>query len=228
MNVFISWSGELSRELGEALHDWLQSVLQRATPFFAPDIEKGARWGDEITKQLDTCGAGIFCLTEENLAKPWIMFEAGALSRNGGRVCPILFNVDPRKLEGPLQQFQAAPFCRDEMCKLLRTLNADLGADGLQEPVLERVFDKWWPELDAQVRHIIQCRAGKPATEKPAAGDRLQAAAAPSMIPPPRHTSPSYSTADWPGVTAHCGSSKLSTNRSGPSDFTVHGTSAWR
>ncbi len=30
------------------------------------------------------------------------------------------------------------------------------------------------------------------------------------MMPPPRHTSPSYSTADWPGVTAHCASSKRS------------------
>ena len=29
-----------------------------------------------------------------------------------------------------------------------------------------------------------------------------------SIIPPPRHTSPSYSTADWPGVTAHCGCGK--------------------
>ena len=26
-----------------------------------------------------------------------------------------------------------------------------------------------------------------------------------AITPPPRQTSPSYSTADWPGVTAHCG-----------------------
>ena len=30
------------------------------------------------------------------------------------------------------------------------------------------------------------------------------------MTPPPKQTSPSYSTADCPGVTAHCGSLKTS------------------
>jgi signal transduction histidine kinase/DNA-binding response OmpR family regulator len=36
--------------------------------------------------------------------------------------------------------------------------------------------------------------------------------AASAMTPPPRHTSPSYSTADWPGVTAHCDSPKRRPN----------------
>ena len=30
------------------------------------------------------------------------------------------------------------------------------------------------------------------------------------ITPPPKHTSPSYSTADCPAVTAHCGASKIS------------------
>ena len=37
-----------------------------------------------------------------------------------------------------------------------------------------------------------------------------------SMIPPPRQISPSYSTADWPGVTAHCASSNASEKRASP------------
>ena len=41
MKVFISWSGQHSKKLGEALRDWLPGVLQLVTPYFTPsDIEK--------------------------------------------------------------------------------------------------------------------------------------------------------------------------------------------
>ena len=113
MKVFISWSGDLSRELAEALRDWLPAVLQSVKPFFTPnDIEKGARWGKDIALELQASALGIFCLTKENLTKPWIMFEAGALSKqlDSSRVCPVLFGVESADLEGPLVQFQASPF----------------------------------------------------------------------------------------------------------------------
>jgi hypothetical protein len=49
MRVFISWSGNLSRQLGEALRKWLPSALQYVKPYFTPaDIDKGARWASEI------------------------------------------------------------------------------------------------------------------------------------------------------------------------------------
>ena len=90
MKVFISWSGDLSRELGEALREWLPSVIQSVKPFFTPnDIEKGARWGKDIANELESSSVGIFCITKENLSKPWLMFEAGALSKNldASKVC---------------------------------------------------------------------------------------------------------------------------------------------
>jgi hypothetical protein len=49
-----------------------------------------------------------------------------------------------------------------------------------------------------------------------------------SIIPPPRHTSPSYSTADCPGVTAHCASVKRSAKLSAPFGAISQATSAWR
>lgn len=80
--VFISWSGELSRKLGEALRNWLPAALQFVKPYFSPeDIEKGAKWGSEISKELETSNIGVICLTSENTEKPWILFEAGALSK---------------------------------------------------------------------------------------------------------------------------------------------------
>ena len=56
----------------------------------------------------------------------------------------------------------------------------------------------------------------------------------PSITPPPRHTSPSYSTADWPGVTAHCGASNASAKRRRRTAPAAHsrrrpgGSASWR
>jgi len=81
--VFISWSGDLSRKVAESLRQWLPGVLQYVKPYFTPDdIEKGARWGPDITKELDQSQVGVICLTRDNLEKPWILFEAGALSKS--------------------------------------------------------------------------------------------------------------------------------------------------
>lgn len=109
MKVFISWSGKYSQELGEAFRNWLPSVLQSVRPYFTPnDIEKGARWGTDIASELQESKIGLFCLTRDNLQSPWIMFEAGAISKVVGEasVCPILFELDPTDISGPLNQFQ--------------------------------------------------------------------------------------------------------------------------
>ncbi len=103
--VFISWSGDLSNKLAEAVRQWLPGVLQFVKPYFTPsDIEKGTRWGSDIMSELDSSDIGIICLTKDNLDKPWILFESGALSKNFDKahVCTLLFNVDTTDLKGPL------------------------------------------------------------------------------------------------------------------------------
>jgi hypothetical protein len=83
--VFISWSGELSKKLAEAVREWLPATLQFVKPYFTPmDIEKGTRWVTDISGELSKSHAGIICLTRENIGSPWMCFEAGALSKNLG------------------------------------------------------------------------------------------------------------------------------------------------
>jgi hypothetical protein len=73
MNIFISWSGERSRAVGDLLDDWLQCVIQALNPWMSSkDIDRGALWFSEITNQLKDTTLGIICLTKENLNKPWI------------------------------------------------------------------------------------------------------------------------------------------------------------
>jgi hypothetical protein len=157
--VFISWSGDLSKKLAEEVRLWLPGVLQFVKPYFTPnDIEKGTRWSAEIANELVTSNAGIICLTKDNINKPWILFEAGALSRNFDKanVCTILFNLDNADLTGPLTCFQATKFDKPDFKKLLITINNTSTEFKLESGVLNDVFDMWWPKLELKVKEILK------------------------------------------------------------------------
>lgn len=163
MKVFISWSGETSRSLAEIMHRWLPSVIQAAKPYFSPDdMAKGARWSTEIAKELESSQVGILIVTRENLEAPWLMFEAGALSKNIGqaKVSPILFEVEPADIKGPLVQFQVAKFEKAETKRVVRMINSELGDVALANDVLDAAFEMWWPRLEEQVRRELS-RVGR-------------------------------------------------------------------
>jgi hypothetical protein len=83
MKVFISWSGERSQALAQALRDWLPLVLHYVEPWLSQsDIEPGERWASEVSKELEVSNFGIICVTKENTESPWILFEAGALAKS--------------------------------------------------------------------------------------------------------------------------------------------------
>lgn len=158
MKIFISWSGKNSKIFGETLRDWLPAVLQFVKPYFTPsDIEKGTRWNSEIAKELESSKMGIICVTRDNLHSDWVLFEAGALSKSleKPRVCPILFGIKDTDLSGPLKQFQTTEFDKNDFKKLVSAINANYGENKLQAKVLDSVFEKWWPELEAKVKTIF-------------------------------------------------------------------------
>ena len=157
--IFVSWSGDLSNKLAEAVRQWLPSVLQFAKPYFTPsDIEKGARWGSDILSELDSSDVGIICLTKDNLQEPWILFESGALSKNfeKSKVCTLLFDVDTTDLTGPLTIFQNTKFDKRDFKKLVKTINSSGGDAKLEDSVLNDVFEMWWPKLDEKVSSILE------------------------------------------------------------------------
>lgn len=161
VRVFISWSGERSKAIAQILHRWLPGVLQAVKPYYSPDdIAKGTRWSSEIARELEASRVGLICLTSDNLFAPWILFEAGALSKNldQSRVCPILFGVEPSDVSGPLVQFQASRFDREEMKRVVGMMNSELGDQALAPDVLDSVFEMWWPKLQTLVEEALQAR----------------------------------------------------------------------
>ena len=96
MEVFITWSGARSKVVAEALRDWLPRVIQRLKPWISvDDIDKGAHWRNEISQHLAKAEVGIVVPTPDNLTTPWLLFEAGAISKNEDRalVCTYLVGL---------------------------------------------------------------------------------------------------------------------------------------
>lgn len=162
MNIFISWSGDRSRAVAEALREWLPYVLPPAAPWMSTaDIDRGSRWSVEISKQLDQATVGIICLTPENIDAPWVLFEAGALSKALTRtlVCTYLFQLRPSEVQGPLSQFQATHAEKAETQKLVASINRALESAALPDDRLNRMFEVWWPDLEQRLGAIAKVKA---------------------------------------------------------------------
>jgi TIR domain len=159
MNLFLSWSGNLSHEIAKALVWWIPQVLQAVKPWISSqDIEKGARWFEEIGESLSTTDFGILCLTASNLSAPWILFEAGALSKSLGqaRVCPLLVNTKNADLVGPLAQFNTSGIAKVEIRGLIESLNVRLPPEVRRADVqLGEAFEVWWPKLEQRFKEAL-------------------------------------------------------------------------
>ena len=166
MKVFLSWSDERSRLVAAALREWLPDVVHGLEPWMSKrDIGSGARWGGEVGAQLESADFGILCMTAENLAAPWILFEAGALAKRlvESRVIPFLIGVEPSDIPaGPLTQFQAKRANEEETWDIVRDLNSALGADAVDEARLRRIFERTWPDLKKAIEALPPSLVPKP------------------------------------------------------------------
>jgi len=158
-NVFLSWSGERSRLVSEFLRDWISQVVQAAKPWMSEsEVEKGTRSLDEIGKALADIKVGIVCLTPENLERPWLLYEAGCLSKSideRTRLCTYLIaDLEPSDVRAPLGMFQATRATKEETLKLLKTINRVVGDDPISEENLTAVFEVMWPKLEQRLASL--------------------------------------------------------------------------
>jgi hypothetical protein len=179
MRVFISWSGaSVSKRVALELGSWLPTVLESVIPFVSHDIGVSERWQDVIGAELEKSDFGIVCLTPENLTKPWLMFEAGALSKklSAAKVVAFLLGVEPSDLSnGPLAQFQATPFDKEQVWNLILTLEESPNPDFIEQD-LHPNFDTLWPRLEEALRPLEEeARSTRPEALSPHE-PRMQAA----------------------------------------------------
>jgi TIR domain len=157
MKIFLSWSGTRSRAVAEALNDWLKRVIQAVKPFFSPiDIEKGAKWSNELDAVLEGTRFGIICLTPDNLNDKWIHYETGALSKTSdAMIWTFLHGINYGDVPQPLGKFQHTVAEKEDVFNMLMSINKRLqDVDGipLESEVLSESFNRYWPDLEEKLK----------------------------------------------------------------------------
>jgi hypothetical protein len=181
MKVFVSWSGPRSRVVAEALRRWLPDVVNAVEPFVSEqDIEKGDVSSQVIADQLRDSSFGIICLTRENQERPWINYEAGALSKVVGdskaKVATLLIDIDdPSDVIGPLRAFQWTRLRAVPDMKLLIAAIAKAAGDTRSREQLDRVVDRLWDGFanDVAAEHLQLSENDEPARSQSAMFEEL-------------------------------------------------------
>lgn len=154
--------------MAKVLRDWLPEVIQEIEPWVSiEDIAKGKRWSAEISGELDATGQGLICVTRTNQHEPWLNFEAGALAKSltASQVRPVLLDVQPHEVTGPLAEFQATVAGDEEdMFRLVESLNA-VCEKPLRNDLLRKAYDRAWPDLNEQLGLVRQAAAAAEASQ---------------------------------------------------------------
>lgn len=153
--IFLSWSGVRSKRLASILHKWLPRLIHYVEPWMSDkDIQKGERWFHSISEALSENSIGIICVTPENLFAPWLLFEAGAISKTIGesKVCPVIYGMGKRELKGPLNLFQSTSLKKNDFLKLILSINNE--QVGIAKEVIVDTLDRFWVDIENDVRLI--------------------------------------------------------------------------
>jgi hypothetical protein len=145
--IFISWSGDLSQVIAEAIKKSLITVFNEIEVYFTPeDIGTGKLWPHALAEILQKCDIGLLIYTQQNLDNLWMAFEAGALSKktNSSLVIPIIFGANIADIKAPLSQFQGRRFDKDGIFKTLEDINnlLDIIPKSRTHPQIIEPFEK--------------------------------------------------------------------------------------
>jgi len=145
--------------VAEALHEFLPLIISGITPWMSRrDIRPGDRWGDEIADSLYASDVGIICLTKENLSAPWLLFEAGAISKKRGdsSVSIYLVGLNAGEIAGPLSQFQSVIADEAGTLEMVKAINQGLKENGEPADRMQQRFRGFWPKLKKKIKNATE------------------------------------------------------------------------
>jgi len=166
-SVFISWSKEPAGEIAKKVQYLLGKIFPDPTiKFFVSKAECGGiRGGDKgrniLDVELEQSNFGILILTENNFERPWIMFEAGALSKDSkiSKVVPICFKRDKTKIENPIEVFNRVKYDKDDFLESLiyqiEKVRYEKEPSPQQKENLSKSLNDYWEEFQKATDEIL-------------------------------------------------------------------------
>jgi len=122
------------------------------------DVDKGARGLRQVDVALNAIKVGICCLTPENLKAPWILYEAGALSKtidDETRLCTYLSaGLRYQDIEPPLGMFQATRAEKDDTRRMVSAINTAISEEPVPESHLDEIFEAMWPRFQTKLKSM--------------------------------------------------------------------------
>ena len=153
-NLFISWSGDRSREAASYFRDWITRVIPTANPFFSDDdIRKGAISREVLDDKLRDSSFGIVFLTFENRHAPWIHYEVGMLNARKVPISSLMLNLNYSDVVGPIQNFQHSSINKVDCLHLIQSLR-DFIAPDVKEESLVHFFECAWPDFQGKISEL--------------------------------------------------------------------------
>jgi tetratricopeptide (TPR) repeat protein len=169
LKVFMSHTGKdkgLADALAALLTDTFGAdvVVQYSSDQSAGGgISLGTDWREWIREQVESCDIALIVLSEESLTRPWLMWEAGAVTgfalaaERKPLMKPLLFRVKAEDVPDPLRNLQAAPGEKIEgINRLLRETREKLGT--LQPGQLEMIVRVTVPTYLKAVEEALSAR----------------------------------------------------------------------
>ena len=167
MKLFLSWSGELSKNYATIIKVFLENCIQSLEVFLSTeDIQKGENWISKVSNELQNTGFGIICLTSENVNAPWLHFEAGSLYKSlESRVATLAINIPISDIQGPLKSFQCTKLEKKDILGLIETINKNLEKP-LTSSKLSQSFEAFWTSFEMEVNKLKKQESDENSTVK--------------------------------------------------------------
>ena len=158
MDVFISWSGDESKQVALSLKSSVEEFFSdnEIQVFVSEsDIGAGKRWFQVIGSELRACKIGILCLTSLNVDAPWLCFEAGALAMSTDEKSTIPLLLKPARIteKSPFSSLNYVQWSFDGYCKVLKAI-AD--ACGVKKSLkrIKRLSKGLYEDVDRVVEEV--------------------------------------------------------------------------
>lgn len=156
MKIIICWKGKTSRNVAELLQDWLKRVIQISDPILVncDDESRDSHLHDQLIS-VGEC-FGVLCLTKENHNDAGVLFDAGVMTNilPKHRLFGVLSGLEAAEISRPLQRLSLLSIRKDDIWKLVRTINDSIGERALNNIILEDIFNTFWANFEKKTERM--------------------------------------------------------------------------